>query len=76
MPRNYDRYAFPGGYEIFAVMTDGGILCIPCCNDESNPVHEDFNSTGEKDGWGIAAFDNMSNSEESVTCDHCNRVIS
>lgn len=72
-PRNYERYAWPGGYERFAVMTDGGILCIPCCNNPENPIH--FGDDME-DGWRVAAFDSMANSDETHNCDHCSREIS
>ena len=71
--RVYDKYIWPGGYELFAIMDDGGILCVDCCNDESNPIHDeqDLDNIADAaimyheraDGWGILAFDHMGNYE-------------
>lgn len=71
--RNYERYSWPGGYERFAVMDDSGLVCIPCCNDPSNPIHEI--GDGFPDGWEIHGFGDMSVEDEPVYCDHCGRRI-
>ena len=69
--RGFDRYAFPGAYEIFGITTDGEILCIPCINDRDNPVH----FRPDNDGWGIVGFDAVCNTDSEIQCAHCNYVI-
>jgi len=45
-------YAFPGGYQINAIMDDGEMMCHECVCDPSSPVH----IGGERDGWRIEGF--------------------
>lgn len=66
-----EKYAWPGGYELFAMTDDGGILCHTCCKVEAERIAEAF----EGDGFYVTAFDHMGNSDESERCDHCGRVI-
>lgn len=72
-----NRYAWPGGYAMFLVMTDGGCLCSDCVKAEwKNIAHSTIG--GYRDGWQAAAADCMANvdSEDPVICDHCGKDIS
>lgn len=67
-----DRFAWPGGYEIFFVTDDGGTLCSPCVEKEWDGCIAD---AYPNDGWNIVGFDHTGNTDEAVTCDHCNREV-
>jgi len=65
------KYAFPGGYEIYAVTDDGGILCFNCCRTEFSLIaHSD-----PSDGWHVSAATSTAMDESWVTCDHCHKDI-
>jgi hypothetical protein len=63
-------YAWPGGYPMFAITTDGGCLCHKCCASE----HKSIGFTYGSDGWAIAALD-VNYEDPSLYCDHCNNRI-
>ena len=68
-----------GGYDVFAVMDDGDVLCRSCVLDPTNPVHDlriifaqaDMN----RDGWGVIGFDHTGSLESPEHCAHCNEEI-
>ena len=64
-------FVWPGGYERFAVVDDGEILCWKCVRDNPDEVHTD----GEPDGWKVIALDHMANTDEQPQCAHCYRRI-
>ena len=65
------RYAWPGGYELYAVTDDGGTLCAPCVVTEWDTI----TASDPGDGWYIVAWDHTGNTDDGVTCDHCARVV-
>lgn len=68
----------PGGYQLLALMDDGGTLCERCATDPANPVHDERNAAGpaSTDGWGLVAFYTSGDVDtEGATCDHCGRII-
>ena len=67
-----ERFAWPGGYEIYMVTDDGGVLCSPCVVAEWSEV---ISVSDEGDGWHVVAVDHDGNLDEPVNCDHCNREI-
>lgn len=68
------RYAFPGGYELFAIMNDGESVCYPCL--KSN-LYQVIYSTRHnmRDGWRVAGFECVANIESETVCAHCGHVI-
>lgn len=67
-------FAWPGGYELFGVTDDGGILCAKCVDAHEQLI--DYATKG--DGWYLIAIDhagNVDQEEEETRCDHCNRMI-
>jgi len=64
-------FAWPGGYERFAVTDDGGVLCFKCCEAESDCI----DSAIPGDGWFIEGEGNTAESDGPIHCDHCNREI-
>lgn len=65
----YQAYAWPGGYEIFYTVKDGGVLCHQCANKE-------LMRTLDPDDDQFHIVDEFINYEDSdLFCDHCNRRI-
>ena len=67
-----EKYAWPGGYELFAITDDGGILCNDCCKSEYYLIRTSYPG----DGWHVSAYDYAANLEEPEHCSHCNKDIS
>lgn len=67
------KYAWPGGYQLYAVCSDGGILCTACMRQE---LHQILRSTrtGASDGWCIEAIE-YADAGEPESCDHCGDSI-
>lgn len=68
-----ERYAWPGGYPLFLVMSDGGALCMDCVTKEA---HNIFDSTAKQiqDGWQAAGIE-VNWDDCDLTCCHCNKPI-
>lgn len=70
-------FAWPGGYAVAYVTSDGAMLCADCCNNPDNPVHFDTSPAGN-DGWALAGY-SAANWHDIGTgdwiCDHCGKVI-
>ena len=66
----FPAYAWPGGYPMFYVTSDGAALCPKCINDSSNPIHFD----GLSDGWKVEGYD-VNWEDSQLFCDHCNKRI-
>jgi hypothetical protein len=63
-------FAWPGGYPLFAVASDGGAICKDCCKTESRSI----GSTYGTDGWSLEALAvNWEDSE--LYCNHCSTRI-
>lgn len=61
-------YAWPGGYDLYYVMDDGGVLCPACANLPE--VH----IGGEADGWRLECAD-ANYEDDDLFCAHCNAQI-
>lgn len=66
-------YAWPGGYPLFFITSDGAALCFKCAKEQGKQVTDSIR-TKCNDGWRIVAMD--ANWEDpSLYCDHCNKQI-
>lgn len=66
----HQPFAWPGGYPLFAITSDGAALCQHCCKAE----REAIGTTTGSDGWNVVALDvNWEN--DSLFCDHCGNRI-
>lgn len=63
-------YAWPGGYPMFALTSDGGCLCKHCVKSEAKSIGFTYGS----DGWAIAGLD-VNWEDPSLFCDHCGDPI-
>ena len=59
--------AWPGGYPVYAYMSDGEALCFECTRD-SDEVHEDASC---RDGWCFVGAD-VYWEGPTMQCAHCN----
>jgi hypothetical protein len=63
-------FAWPGGYPLHAITSDGGNLCHHCCGSERLNIA----TTSGNDGWTVV--DLAVNWEEpELHCDHCSGRI-
>lgn len=77
-----ERYG-NGGYETFAVMSDGEILCADCVNDPTNPVmispYEYIRLEGYPADWTIVGIESSegfdSDLRRNAVCSHCGQKI-
>ncbi len=68
-----NSYAWPGGYPLYYVTSDGAALCPHCMTKERKQI---VRSTvlNSRDGWQVSGQDvNWEDSE--LYCDHCNKRI-
>jgi hypothetical protein len=64
------HYAWPGGYPMFAITSDGAALCHECCKSE----RENIGTTYGDDGWEVIALD-INWEDNALFCDHCGKKI-
>jgi hypothetical protein len=68
-----NAYAWPGGYPLYYLTSDGGVLCPACVTKERQQI---FRSTHEHahDGWAVEAVD-VNYEDSELYCDNCNKRI-
>ena len=62
-----EPFAWPGGYERFAVTDDGGCLCAACCKSE----YAQIASASDGDGWKVIGQSSAAETDAPTFCDHC-----
>jgi hypothetical protein len=70
-------YAFPGGYPIYYVCADNGVLCPNCANGENGSRAADTDldpSCNDDRQWIIVAAD-CNYEDTGLYCDHCGKRI-
>lgn len=67
-------YAWPGGYDIFAITSDGGTLCADCMARERRVI-VDAIARKDDSGWRVLAVDCTANTDSGVDCDNCGRTV-
>jgi len=68
------QYSWPGGYELFHITTDCGVLCVPCATKARRQIIAAISDKCD-DGWRVMAVDAVGNSDFKVVCDNCYRVL-
>ena len=59
-------YAWPGGYPLFAITSDGAALCKKCAATERASI----GTTTGTDGWCVVGID-INYEDPELFCDHC-----
>lgn len=67
-----ERYAWPGGYELLAITSDGGLLCSTCVRENYRQIIE---HTKDKipTGWDVVAV--ITEAEVEEDCSHCGKAL-
>lgn len=68
------QYAWPGGYELFGICSDGGILCCNCMRREYRLIAYARKHKID-DQWRVVAIDCAANYDSLVYCEQCNKTI-
>lgn len=69
-------YAWPGGYPIALITSDGAALCFDCGRKESRQIFDSI-ANRSSDGWrvvGCYPIEEISEDDETP-CDHCSKTI-
>lgn len=66
-------YAWPGGYPIFYLAEDNGVLCPKCVEENLDQCIGDPEETFH-DQWKIVAHD-CNWEDPSLYCDHCGKRV-
>ena len=65
-----ERYAWPGGYPIVFLTSDGATLCAKCCRKEFRQIAWDWTRKTDTGWFVVAPSINWENDSEEC-CDHC-----
>jgi hypothetical protein len=70
------KYAWPGGYPLFAITNDGGCLCHKCVKDNYRLLRESQRNyvRYSGDGWQVEAID-INWEDTLLYCDNCGKNI-
>lgn len=70
-----EQFTFPGGYEMIAVMKDGGLVCSGCVQDNYKLILQSTKD-GYNDDWvvyGVTTSDMLDGS--GIQCDNCYKEL-
>ena len=67
-------HVWPGGYEVFFITSDGGVICHSCAIAEYSNIVDSIRRD-ISDGWRIVGAESSSGCEGYGQCDHCNGAI-
>ncbi len=67
------KYAWPGGYPLYLVTSDGAALCCDCGRKEWKQIAYAI-MHGLNDGWRVVAPD-VNWEDPELYCDHCSQRI-
>jgi hypothetical protein len=70
-----EKYAWPGGYALALVTSDGGILCPSCVATEYHQISESARLNMRQSGWHPAGISCADSWEEPEYCDHCGKPV-
>lgn len=66
-------FAWPGGYPLYLICSDGAALCFACGRKGFRNIAESIAARSD-DGWRVVACD-INYEDSDLTCDHCNKSI-
>ena len=66
-----EKYVWPGGYPVFYICADDGVLCPDCVDAEQELI----DSADESDRQWMVVAQDINYEDDSLYCDHCNKRI-
>lgn len=66
-------YAWPGGYPLYFVCDDGGVLCCSCVGKERRNILASI-ARKQHDGWRVIGMD-INYEDDTLHCEHCGDQI-
>jgi hypothetical protein len=66
----WDSWAWPGGYPLYYLCKDGGVLCPKCANDNIKLTAD----ADAADDWKLVAVD-INYEDDHLVCDHCGELV-
>jgi hypothetical protein len=69
-----EKYAWPGGYEMYGITSCGDLLCCDCMRKEYRQVAWSMHNN-VSDDWKIVGITNDSTFEGDEYCGHCNKQV-
>ena len=69
-----NKYAWPGGYPMYAVMRDGGSLCHACASENAKLIISATRYPGSNKMWECVAVE-VNWEDEDLHCDNCDKPI-
>jgi hypothetical protein len=67
-------YAWPGGYALAFLASDGGAICFDCARRELRSITWSIRHR-VSDGWRIVGIAGEHETDEACHCDHCGAVV-
>ena len=67
-------YAWPGGYELFFITSDGALLCHDCVRKHYRSVSDSIRHN-LSDGWRVVGITLDNELEQDESCAQCNKQI-
>ena len=68
------KYAWPGGYPMYVVTDDGGVLCADCTKSEWRQIAHDTVKDWKGSGW-VAVGADINYEDPDLYCSHCNERV-
>lgn len=69
------KFAWPGGYEIFGITADGAALCCDCMRSEYQQIASARRTSDRMSGWHVDAIMAACETDSETVCDHCGKII-
>jgi hypothetical protein len=66
-------YAWPGGYPLYLICSDGGPLCFACGRKEARNILEAIDRK-DGSGWRVTCCD-INYEDNDLRCEHCGEQI-
>jgi hypothetical protein len=70
----YAKYAWPGGYPIFYLTADNGVMCPDCANGDRSSAPDLDPECPDDDQWRIIAAE-CNWEDPDLYCENCNNRI-
>jgi hypothetical protein len=68
----FPQLVWPGGYPMFYLCQDGGVLCSKCANDNRSQI--DMAEENHNKQWNVIEYD-INWEDQELLCDHCEQRI-